>query len=60
MLVKLPNSINSFGKVAVIQKFQYFQSFVWGDMSCNMAAQYKTLLNFGNIEIFENFGNINT
>ena len=34
-------------KVAVIQKFP------WHAISSNMAAPYKTLLNFGNIEIFE-------
>ena len=39
-------SSRNFGEVAVIQKFLYFQSFVWGGhvMSPNMTIPYKTLL----------------
>ena len=39
-------SSHNFGEVVVIQKFQYFQSFVWGGhvMSPNMAIPYKTFL----------------
>ena len=43
-------SIHNFGEVAVIQKFQYFPKY---GTASNMAAPYKTLFNFGNIEIFE-------
>ena len=48
-------------KVGVIKKVQYFQNYnrvlygvamLDGMMSCNMAASYKTLFNFGNIDIF--------
>ena len=46
-----------FSKVAVIKKFQYFQNYNrvlhGAAMLDEMAAPYKTLFNFGNIEIFE-------